>query len=149
MAGVGVNFGAGFGQATSFGSPNKFGANTTNKPAFGQTNFQQLGTLNSGSQGLNGFGQTQRRQEMWAGAQKLREIRLAYAPLLDHQGEPIPEGRGIPPIQNDYCEFYRWVYNPRDQRLMSNVAGPTHLGQRRLWEVSSIVHISALTAVGS
>jgi hypothetical protein len=137
MAGFVSNFGTGFGQATSFGSPNKIGSNMTNKPVFGQTSFTQPGTLNSIPQGPNSFGQTQRRQEIWAGAQKLREIRLAYAPLLDQQGEPIPEGRGIPPIQNDYCEFYRWVYNPRDPRLVSNVAGPTHLGQRRLWEVTS------------
>lgn len=112
----------GFGskQATSFGGKGNGAATST---SFG-LNFSQSGNT-----------QAQRRQEMWAGAQKLREIRLAYAPLLDQRGDPIPEGRGIPPIQNDYCEFYRWAYNPRDPRLANYAVGPSHLGQRRLWEV--------------
>lgn len=115
-----------FGQttkSTSFGSPAKINGTAT-PSSFGLSNFTQSGGT-----------QNQRRQEMWAGAQKFREIRLAYAPLLDQKGDPIPEGRGIPPIQNDYCEFYRWAYNPRDPRIANYVVGPTHLGQRRLWEV--------------
>jgi hypothetical protein len=129
-----VSTNAGFGQSNQtapFGSPGKLGAGTATVPAFGQTNFNQSGNL----QNFNSLGQGQRRQEMWAGAQKFREIRLAYAPLLDQRGDPIPEGRGIPPIQNEYCEFYRWAYNTRDPRIVNNAAGPTLLGQRRLWEV--------------
>jgi hypothetical protein len=130
-----TNFGnfstSGFGQSKqtpSFGSSGNLGVGTA---TFGQTNFNQSGNM----QNLSSLGQGQRRQEMWAGAQKFREIRLAYAPLLDQRGDPIPEGRGIPPIQNDYCEFYRWTYNTRDPRIVNNASGPTLLGQRRLWEV--------------
>lgn len=137
---------SGFGQSkpmTSFASPGKLGAGTTTAPAFGQNQTGNFQTQSFNSAGLAGQGQ--RRQEMWVGAQKFREIRLVYAPLLDQQGEPIPEGRGIPPVQNDYCEFNRWTYDTRDPRIANHATRPTLLGQRRHWEVSNLFFLFELT----
>ncbi|CAE7723743.1 Nup54, partial [Symbiodinium microadriaticum] len=77
------------------------------------------------------------RQEQWEGEQKIHEIKLAYAPRIDaNSGLPLPEGTANSVENRKYCEFSRWVYNPKlDPRFgLQTALEPAHLGQRRLWQ---------------
>lgn len=111
-----TGFGFGSKPTTGFGS---IGTNTNTGFGFG-AGTNAFGNTNTGGFGMQSANQFGTGGVSWVGAQRLQEIRMSYAPHLDQNGQPVPEGYGGVRL-NRHCEFLAEVYVPIDSQQNQNV----------------------------
>lgn len=101
-------------QMLTFGQNNKF---TNNSMVSDRTFGTAFSTGAGGGTGISS-NMNVNSNEPWCGAQRLMELRIAYAPTLDATGNAAPDNSGV--RQNRYCEFVSEVYAQYDDKSNSS-----------------------------